>query len=458
MIAAGSGPTKASANATSIAGDRPQGRTARGVGQGRRRSPTVSWRSPARCIPASAAFGKRAPPCSKSTTPARRWKSLSPARAQPMVSGRSPIAASTPPQALHHAQIGASSYPARLQADCRRAHRRWGAEHDQRRLSVISYWKLTRPIFPLDPSREADQGQNAMTAARKPDYDLLIDIGNTFLKWGLFRARAGGEARENRLESGHCCSRESPGSPRSSPSSATPAQIVISNVAGTRVRAMMSIGCWNWPACRRPHGYSEDEQYGVRNHYRNPAQLGSDRWAALIGARQIVGAKPALVRVAGPDDDPLPDGRRRIQRRGDPAGRREADARRPASAASCRAPANTSKIRCRRSTPSPAAASTRRPARSSASGACTTRNAPGLVCVLSGGAARALAPRLTIPFELHDNLVLEGLYCISPDLARLGAARQRGLRRQFGAGAAARIPSSRSRAPVLEMHPATRRA
>ena len=41
---------------------------------------------------------------------------------------------------------------------------------------------------------------------------------------------------------------------------------------------------------------------------------------------------------------------------------------------------------------------------------------PKLVCLLSGGAARALAPRLTIPFELHDNLALEGLYRISQTL------------------------------------------
>jgi type III pantothenate kinase len=43
--------------------------------------------------------------------------------------------------------------------------------------------------------------------------------------------------------------------------------------------------------------------------------------------------------------------------------------------------------------------------------------APGLICLISGGAARALAPRLVIPFELHENLVLEGLYCISRTLA-----------------------------------------
>ena len=40
-----------------------------------------------------------------------------------------------------------------------------------------------------------------------------------------------------------------------------------------------------------------------------------------------------------------------------------------------------------------------------------------LACVLSGGAARALSPRLNIPFELHENLVLEGLYRISQTIA-----------------------------------------
>ena len=44
------------------------------------------------------------------------------------------------------------------------------------------------------------------------------------------------------------------------------------------------------------------------------------------------------------------------------------------------------------------------------------RNTPDVVCVLSGGAAGAVAPRLSIPFQLHENLVLEGLYRVSQDL------------------------------------------
>ena len=35
------------------------------------------------------------------------------------------------------------------------------------------------------------------------------------------------------------------------------------------------------------------------NRYRNPAQLGSDRWAALIGARHLLGTRPAMVVVCG---------------------------------------------------------------------------------------------------------------------------------------------------------------
>jgi type III pantothenate kinase len=44
------------------------------------------------------------------------------------------------------------------------------------------------------------------------------------------------------------------------------------------------------------------------------------------------------------------------------------------------------------------------------------RGTPDVVCLLSGGAAGAVAPRLSIPFQLHDNLVLEGLYRVSQDL------------------------------------------
>jgi type III pantothenate kinase len=45
--------------------------------------------------------------------------------------------------------------------------------------------------------------------------------------------------------------------------------------------------------------------------------------------------------------------------------------------------------------------------------AIESRHTPEVVCLLSGGAAGAVAPRLSIPFQQHENLVLEGLYRIS---------------------------------------------
>ncbi len=259
-----------------------------------------------------------------------------------------------------------------------------------------------------------------MSAARKPDYDLLIDIGNTFLKWGLFLAHARGEARENRLESGHLLLEEIAGLAAQFAKFPTPAQIVISNVAGTRVRSTMIRVLETWPDAPPPHWLiPQDEECGVINRYRNPAQLGSDRWAALIGARQLLGAKPALVVVCGTATtiDHLTA-----------AGEFNGGVILPGVGLMLRAlHQHTAAL------PDADGEYVENPLQTvdAITSGCQHAQAgaiervyrmheartPELVCLISGGAARALAPRLTIPFELHDNLVLEGLYCISRKLA-----------------------------------------
>src|SRR5205814_3151514 len=133
-----------------------------------------------------------------------------------------------------------------------------------------------------------------------PDDTLLIDIGNPFLKWGLFRNGSSGDARENRLESGHALLAEIPALALQFAKFRAPAQIIISNVAGTRVRSTIIRVLEVWSNAPSPYWLIPlAEQCGVINRYRNPAQLGSDRWAALIGARELLGAKPALVVVCG---------------------------------------------------------------------------------------------------------------------------------------------------------------
>src|SRR6185503_9631757 len=83
--------------------------------------------------------------------------------------------------------------------------------------------------------RPARTSHDAMSAPR--EFDLLIDIGNTFLKWGLFQPSHEGGARENRVESGHALLEEISLLPRQFSKLPVPSKIVISNVAGTRVRA-----------------------------------------------------------------------------------------------------------------------------------------------------------------------------------------------------------------------------
>jgi type III pantothenate kinase len=48
--------------------------------------------------------------------------------------------------------------------------------------------------------------------------------------------------------------------------------------------------------------------------------------------------------------------------------------------------------------------------------ALEARETPDVVCLISGGAAGAVAPRLSIPYQQHENLVLEGLYRVSQTL------------------------------------------
>ena len=248
------------------------------------------------------------------------------------------------------------------------------------------------------------------------DFHLLIDVGNTFLKWGLFQAQTAGGARENRLESGHALLEEIPALPAQFAKFPAPSRIVISNVAGTRVRAATIRVLEVWPDAPAPYWLvPQAEQCGVKNRYRNPAQLGSDRWAALIGARWLLGPRHAMVVVCGTATTidflsaegvfkggtimpgvglmlrSLHEGTAALPDQGgefDEYPTQTVDA----IASGCQH--------------AQAGAIERMYAQE-------TRHVGDLACLISGGAARAVIPRLTIPHQYHENLVLEGLYRVS---------------------------------------------
>jgi type III pantothenate kinase len=251
------------------------------------------------------------------------------------------------------------------------------------------------------------------------DYTLLIDVGNTFLKWGLFRPSTGGLARENRVESGHALLEEITALPAQFAKLPAPTRIVISNVAGTRVRATTIRMLEVWPEAPQPYWLvPQHVQCGVTNSYRNPAQLGSDRWAALIGARHLLGPRPTMVVVCGTattidflSGDGLFKGGVIMPGVGLML--------RSLHEGTAALPDQGGEFYQYPTQTVDAIASGCQHAQAGAIErlfALEQRATPDVVCLLSGGAAGAVAPRLTIPFQSYENLVLEGLYRVSQTL------------------------------------------
>jgi len=105
---------------------------------------------------------------------------------------------------------------------------------------------------------------------------LVIDSGNTRIKWGLWQGR-GFIAR------GSVLTARAAELADALHTLARPQRVIGSNVAGEKVALQIAaaLAPWQlepkWIASRR-------EQCGVVSRYAHPEQLGTDRWAALIGA------------------------------------------------------------------------------------------------------------------------------------------------------------------------------
>lgn len=121
---------------------------------------------------------------------------------------------------------------------------------------------------------------------------LLIDIGNTRLKWRWLR--------QGQLVPGGTAPVPEAGSETASFSAmwgehAAAGRVVVSNVAGDAIAQALS----DW--CLRHWGRTAElvvaaaEQAGVINGYRDPAALGVDRWCGLIGARSLTSGPVAVV-------------------------------------------------------------------------------------------------------------------------------------------------------------------
>lgn len=114
---------------------------------------------------------------------------------------------------------------------------------------------------------------------------LVLDIGNTRIKWGL-HTPDGWLQRDTEPQDFSAIQQQL---------RAQPDGVIASNV-----RRNLPDDVWRTVWSHLPcHGVqSRTQQCNVHNDYQEPSQLGSDRWAALIGA-QGQGAETAIVVNAG---------------------------------------------------------------------------------------------------------------------------------------------------------------
>lgn len=124
---------------------------------------------------------------------------------------------------------------------------------------------------------------------------LLIDAGNTRIKWAIVE-----DAQGDWLDAGvllHAGLDQLGVQLRAYPVR----RALISNVAGADVAAQLAqqLAACGIAAPAVRWFQSVPECAGVRNGYRQPQQLGCDRFASLIGARHLFPQEPLLVVTCG---------------------------------------------------------------------------------------------------------------------------------------------------------------
>jgi type III pantothenate kinase len=131
---------------------------------------------------------------------------------------------------------------------------------------------------------------------------LLVDAGNTRIKWALMQSARVGVAELGHWAGYGSVRREDVCQMADALKGVDISRMVISNVAGPEMRAAlerMALRALGIKPVPLTWFVSQAELAGVKNGYREPAQLGSDRFAALIGARALFPGVPLIVATCG---------------------------------------------------------------------------------------------------------------------------------------------------------------
>ena len=246
---------------------------------------------------------------------------------------------------------------------------------------------------------------------------LLVDAGNTRIKWAI---AAPGAAPGDWTAHGAVPHAELERLQAAWAGQGL-ARAIVSNVAGHAMQAQLT--ALLAPLLPAPPAWftSRAELAGLRNRYRNPTQLGSDRFAAALGARCVAPGKNLVVATCGTAT--TVDA---VSAAGDFLGgmilpglglmlgalaRGTAQLPQVAPGANGYAPPPTFADHT-----SDAILSGCLAAQAGAiERACAAL--PADLCIVSGGAAASVAPLLSVPHWMLDNIVLVGLHAAAPALA-----------------------------------------
>ncbi|RJG04878.1 type III pantothenate kinase [Noviherbaspirillum cavernae] len=251
---------------------------------------------------------------------------------------------------------------------------------------------------------------------------LLIDAGNTRVKWALIPGRdldlphkLGQWAASGSIERAQV--RQLADIWRD----ANISRVVLSNVAGPAMREeleqTMALALGLKPVPLEWFG-SVAQLAGVRNKYRNPAQLGCDRFASAIGAHALFPDAPLIVATCGTAttiDAVTADGvfvggmiLPGLGLMATALAKNTAQLPQVAEHIALSEPFadNTDAAIVSGCIAAQAGAIER-------AVAAHARNHSDVQCILAGGAAHLIAPHLSVPYRKVDNLVLIGLQIVA---------------------------------------------
>lgn len=245
---------------------------------------------------------------------------------------------------------------------------------------------------------------------------LLVDVGNTMVKWALVDGDAPLGAWQNAGGVAH----KDLDQIKSALRGRNISRAILSNVAGKAIRERLQhlLRAVQPKPFEQEWFASVETLAGIRNSYRNPAQLGCDRFAAMIGAHALFPQQALIVACCGTAT--TVDA---VSAEGLFIGGMILPGLGLMASSLARSTAHLPQVAQHSLGFSPFALGTNDAITSGCIAAqigaiehaadLHAQRSGQVLCVLSGGAAAAIAPHLSVSNQIVDNLVLVGLHTVA---------------------------------------------